>query len=119
MGFRLAISDVIDVSVKLSVTDQGKRQQHAFVLLAKRMDAEPLREALNDGALSVRGFLQERIVGWRDQRLVVDEDSGAPAAFSLEALDALLSVAGIEKLALDAYLVAVVAADGVAARAKN
>ncbi|ODU07998.1 MAG: hypothetical protein ABS84_14910 [Rubrivivax sp. SCN 71-131] len=119
MAFKLAISDIIDVPVKASLADGGKKVTHAFTLHARRIDAEPLREALNDSSVLIGDFLREHVVGWGDQRLVLDEETGAPASFSDEAFAAMRSVPGIERLIFESYLVAAVAADGAAARAKN
>lgn len=120
MGFKLSVSDVIDVPVKGTLTNASKRETFSFTLQAKRMTQAEYREVFGDGATALtRDVLQERIVGWRDQRLVLDDDSGQPASFSAEALDCLLTVTGMEFTVAAAYVKALVAADSLAGRAGN
>lgn len=118
MGFKLTISDTLEVPVRFTVNDGGKTVPHSFSLLARRMDQQQLRDTLQDNARLTREVLHERVTGWRGQRLVID-DVGEPAAFGPEAFDCLLSLAGMESIVLSAYLGALVAADTSAGRAKN
>jgi hypothetical protein len=118
MAYKLTISDVVELPVKFTVNDAGKTVSHSFILSAKRMDQKLLRDTLNDSDKLTREVLQERVVGWRGQRLVVDEND-APADFSAEAFDCLLSLAGMEAVVLNAYLGALALADTSAGKAKN
>ena len=119
MAFKLTIADIVEVPVKLTINDGNRSVMHGFSLRAKRMDQQALREVLQDGTRLTRDVLQDQLVGWSGQRLVVDADSGEPAPFSTEALDCLLSLPGAESIVLGAYLTALMAADGSAGRGKN
>ena len=119
MAYKLTIADVIDLSIKFTLNDAGKTAVHSFALLAQRMTQDELRATLKDGDLPTRDLLHQRVIGWRGQRLVVDEGSNAPADFNAESFDCLLSLVGMESIVLSAYLKAVVLADSQAEKAKN
>jgi hypothetical protein len=42
--------------------------------------------------------------GWRDQRLVLEEDETTPAEFCEDAMSALMGIAGMGMQCLNAYL---------------
>lgn len=118
MAYKLTIANVIELAVKFTVNDAGKTVPHAFTLSAHRMTQDELRATLKDGELPTRDLLHQRVIGWRGQRLVVD-DGNAPADFNPESFDCLLSLVGMESIVLSAYLKAVVLADSQAEKAKN
>ena len=119
MAYKLTIADVIELSIKFTLNDAGKTAVHSFALLAQRMTQDELRATLKDGDLPTRDLLHQRVIGWRGQRLVVDEGNNAPADFNAESFDCLLSLVGMESIVLSAYLKAVVLADSQAEKAKN
>lgn len=110
MGFKLVIADVVDVPVRCTFGNKD----FSFTLHARR-DAQPLLDAAlrEDGATS--DFMRERVTGWRGQTLVIDDATGAPAEFSAEAFDVMLSVAGMPRTLFLAYL----EANSAKAKAKN
>ena len=123
MGIKLAICTAIETPVHLKIRDAGTVKEYKFYVTGKRLSAEEARDKLTgDGpqmAATVGEFLTENLTGWRDQRLVVDEDTGAPAPFGPEALAAMLSVAGVAGVIYLAYLRELAASDGAEGRRKN
>lgn len=121
MAYKLTVADVIELPIKFTLNDAGKTSLHTFTLRAKRMTQDELRAALKDTELPTRDLLQDKVIGWRGQRLVVDEgdDKAAPADFNAESFDCLLSLVGMEAIVLSAYLKGVVLADSQAEKAKN
>lgn len=104
MAFRLVVADVVELPVKFTVNDGGKTNSFAFHLLAKRLAQDELRSlTLDDESRSVAEFLQERVIGWRGQRLVVD-DAGQPAEFSQEAFACMLGLVGLAGVCFAAYI---------------
>ena len=124
MAYKLTVADVIELPIKFTLNDAGKTATHSFTLRAKRMNQDELRAALKDTELPTRDLLQDKVVGWRGQHLVVDagtqgDDKAAPADFNPEAFDCLLSLVGMEAIVLSAYLKGVALADSQAEKAKN
>ncbi len=116
MGFRLSLSDVIEVPVTGYFSDKAKRVKHSFTLLVKRPDLaeSKLRE------VTVIDYLRESLVGWAGQTLVLDEETGNPVDFSVEAFDFLLEKqVGAQELICNAYLEAASVSSTLVARAKN
>lgn len=123
MGFKLAIGTDIEVPVHLKLRDGGRLVDHKFHVTGKRLDAEEARQKLSGEGESadttITEFLTEHLIGWRDQKLVREEDTDKPAAFGPEALAALLSVAGAAGVIYTNYLQGLAAADGAEGRRKN
>lgn len=109
MARKLAISDkvLVPVTVVLSNT-QGRKDTFKFNLVCDRLDTETLAARLTDTTVSTIGLLKEVVTGWDGQKLVIEED-GTPASFSAEALEDLLSVAGVANLCTRAYVAEVTA----------
>lgn len=105
MARKLAISNTVQVPVTVVIPNngQGRSEAFKFSLQCDRLDQPTLAKALKDDALSVTSFLCDIVKGWDGQRLVIEED-GSPSVFSREAFEDLLRVAGVPKLALEAYL---------------
>lgn len=115
MAFRLAVANIVDVPVRLTVTDAGRARTFSFNLLAHRLAQDELRSMTGgDDDRTVAEFLQERVTGWRGQDLVVDDD-GVPAAFSAEAFGCMLGLVGVAGVCFTAYLEAC----GARGKAKN
>ena len=115
--FAFAIADVVELPIKLNVNDGGKTAAFAFHLRAKRMPQGELRRVLKEEETLTRDLLLQQVVGWRGQRLVLD-DSGEPAEFSADALGFMLDLVGMELLVLNAYLRAM-GVEAPAEKAKN
>jgi hypothetical protein len=95
MAFKLAIGNVVEFPVSLIGRDGAEEKEFKFTLIARRMDAQEHKDLRVPGSptseKTLDEILKENITGWRDQTLVINEEDGKPAAFSAEALDALLS----------------------------
>lgn len=109
MARKLAISDKVLVPVTAVIPNlQGRKDTYKFNLVCKRLPTEELRKSLSSDQLSVVDFLKEIVTGWDGQKLVL-EDDGSPSAFSPEALEDLLSIAGVPQLCSRAYVMEVTA----------
>lgn len=123
MTYKLAISDTVHFQIKLSLNDAGVKRDFSLWLEANRVSVETLQANIEEhGEMKVVDFqrkvCRDNITGWRDQRLVLEED-GKPAPFSAEALDLMLSVPGAVQVTHGAYLEAITAAAGPVGRLKN
>jgi hypothetical protein len=120
--FQLAIGNQFEIPVHLNVRDGSDTKPFKFHVTCNRLDAEQARKALTgegDAAgLTVQEFLQTNLLGWRGQRLVLNDD-GTPADFSVEALDALLSISGASAVLYQGYITALAAANGAEGQRKN
>lgn len=123
MGFKAAIGTDIEVPVHIKIRNGGKLSEFKFHVTGKRLSADEAREKLSgegDQATATVGeFLTENLTGWRDQKLVVDDETNAPAPFGPEALAAMLDVAGVAGVIYMAYLKELAASDGTEGRRKN
>ncbi len=120
--FQLAIGDRFEYPVHLRVRDKSETKDFRFHLEARRMEAEEARQLISGEGdaegLTIKEFLHQNITNWRGQRLVLD-DQGAPADFSVEAFDALLSVSGAAGVIYQGYIVALAASNGAEGARKN
>jgi hypothetical protein len=102
--YKLAVSDKVLVQVEGKTSDEGgKPTSFKFSLLCNRLPAAELADALDDKGETAVAMVTRLVTDWKDQRLVL-EDDGTPAAFSADALDALLDIAGMGMQCLNAYL---------------
>lgn len=103
--FVIAVEDAVEVPVKFTLKAGKVNKAFAFTLTATRIPQDELQTKMKDAEYKFKEGLQSMgvITGWADQRLVLDA-SGQPAEFSEEALDAMLSVAGVARMVYDAYL---------------
>lgn len=109
MARKLAISNTVQVPVTVVIPNAvGRSDTFKFTLTCDRLGGEELRKALSRDDLSVAAFLGEVVKGWDSQKLVLEED-GTPSAFSPEALQDMLSIAGVPALCSAAYIKEVVA----------
>lgn len=119
MKYTLTVGDVIDVPVRGSVKDGARTVDFNFTLQMKRLSSKDAREALDpDAGIAMRDVLTANVIGWRGQRLVQDE-AGEPATFDAEALDCLLTLAGMEFVCFTAYLKAIQTGETAAGRRGN
>lgn len=114
-AFRLAVGDKIEFPVHLRLKDVAGDKDFKFHLIARRIDADELREQITPGTpggdRDVSDVLKSLVEGWRGQRLVIGEDE-QPAEFGPEAFGAMLQVTGAAQLIYQAYLKALVATSG-------
>lgn len=112
MAFKLAIANVVKVPVKLTLNNGGKIAAFAFSVTADRLDQDQIKTSLGDGEALISEFLTEVVHDWHGQTLVIDEND-KPADFGPEALEMMLSTAGVSMVIFNAYL------KEVGAKAKN
>lgn len=103
MAYKLAIAPIIEFELPVRVNDGGRMRTFNMRVQGKRLSHEELAEKTK--AMKDREFLLEVIVGWSGQKLVLDDETGEPAAFGVEALDAMLSgIVGLEHQMARAYV---------------
>jgi len=124
MGTKLAIGDFLEVPVKYTFNPgASKPKEFKFFLIGKRLDEEEVRGVLTGTNEEMQGtvgeFLQKNISDWRNQTLVLDDETGKPAPFSAEAFDAMLSVTGMAMVIHMAYLKEIAGLEKEEARRKN
>jgi hypothetical protein len=103
MAYKLAIDDQIGVNIKGKVISRdGKEKDFKFVLVCDRLSQTDLAAISTDGKTTIE-FFMDRARDWQGQTLVLDQDD-KPAAFSAEALSALMSMSGMGNLCWHAYL---------------
>ena len=129
MGIRLAVSDLVEFPVLVSISDQGGAlKPFKLTLLGDRLVGDDFqaeagkidaaRDALRDDPGgnayfdAVRDIVVRRVRGWVSQDLVLDDLTGEPAPFSPEAFAAALGVAGLPMLIFKAYFAAQGAREG-------
>lgn len=102
--YKIAVSDKVLVTVEGKTSNEtGRTTPFKFQILCKRLPAPELAVELEDKDESVASMMTKLVLGWEDQRLVLEED-GTPAEFGAEALEALLEIAGMPMQCLNAYL---------------
>lgn len=124
MGIKLKIADVVEVPVKYTFNPGSiKPQEFRFVLIANRITEEEAGGVVNGtneySQDTVSDFLRKKVIDWRNQTLVLDEETDKPLPFSAEAFDAMLSVAGMPTTAYLAYLKEMAGKAGDEGRRKN
>lgn len=103
--FKVLVSDTVPVPIVLIVKDSnGKEVEKRATLVCKRTTATAIRGEMADKDRTMAESLRNVITGWQDQNLVADEDTGQPADFCPEALDALLDVPGVATVAFTRYM---------------
>ena len=102
MAYKLAIDNTVKVPVKFTLNSAGKVASFSFSLTCDRLNQEEIRNRTQNGEGLVSEFLTGVIKGWQGQTLVVDED-GKPADFNADALDVMLSTAGVSIVIYTAY----------------
>jgi hypothetical protein len=107
--YKLAIAAFLLVPIAFTLADGDKETTFAFKLQAKRLSEQEWRDRFKDvegtpTSDQLKSAMFEITTGWRDQTLVLD-DTGAPATFSTDALEALFGAApGVFDMYLSAYL---------------
>lgn len=104
MAFKLVIANKVQVPVHGFYTDERSvERKFDFTLEMDRMDQAELKASLTSRSEDAAETVRRKTTGWSGQRLVLTEDD-KPADFSPEALDALLSIAGMGGHCWQAYL---------------
>lgn len=120
--FNLAIGDNIEFPVTLVLADGASSKTFKFHLEARRISADELNEQITPGTevgdKQVAEVVKGLVTGWREQRLILDEE-GQPAEFSGDAFDAMLAVSGVANVVYVTYLKAVLASAGAKGVQKN
>lgn len=117
MAIKLKIGNFLDIPVKLSLNDGTPRPANfSFSLTGKRLTTEEARKV--DGR-EYTEILRENITGWKDQTLVLDDETNQPAPFSPEAFEAMLGLVGVPQLLYAAYIHELVKAAAPEATRKN
>ena len=98
--YTLAIDDIVDIPVKFTIRSKGTAKLFTPTLTIKRLNPED-NESRSEQ--SIKDFLHENVIGWKDQRLVLDA-SGNPADFTPEALELFFSAPGVTILCWNAYI---------------
>lgn len=118
MAFKLAVGNVVEFTVEASINDKGQQKKFKLVMQGDRIIGDEIKvessaiDAADDKLGAVSGMLKRRITGWVSQDLVIDDASSEPAAFSAEALDAVLSVPGMPMVIWRGYMSAQGAREG-------
>jgi hypothetical protein len=103
--YKVVVSDTVIVQVAGNTGDANGRQvPFKFSLVCKRKTQDDITAALN-GVTLTKELLREVTTDWRGQTLVLEQDD-TPAAFSPDAFDALLDIAGMPSVCLNKYLTA-------------
>lgn len=108
MSIKITVADLVRFKVAGTIADASGPQPFDFTLIAKRLDTEALRAALDDDSVQVVDFLASVITDWQG----VKGDAGV-IEYSAEALRQLMLIPGLAALTLRTYLVE------VGARGKN
>lgn len=104
MALKLVIGNKINAKVKGFYKDEvGVSRAFSFELVQDRIDQEQLKEMVTDKGENTSDVIKRLTSGWKGQRLVLTDDN-QPAEFSPEALDLLLSVAGMGTYCYQAYI---------------
>jgi hypothetical protein len=112
MTFRMLVSDTVSVPVAGRLPDaSGRAVPFSFTVLARRLPASELRNALEPTDRTVPEFLNSVVRGWSG----VQSDDGAELPYSQPGLDALLEIVGMANLIFGAYIEAC----GVKGKEKN
>jgi hypothetical protein len=110
MAYKLAIANEFGLRVEGKTRDgAGADKPFSFVLTCDRLSGDELQQSIKDNAETIQQFFERVAKGWKDQRLVLDEE-GKPAEFCVDALRVLMSINAMPQLCWQAYLTQVGAA---------
>jgi hypothetical protein len=98
--YTLAIDDIVEIPVKFTIRSKGTAKLFTPTLTIKRINPESDESRSEQ---SIKDFMHENVIGWKDQRLVLDA-SGNPADFSQDALSIFFSAPGVTILCWNAYI---------------
>lgn len=100
--YKVVVSDTVIVPIVGSTKDaNGRTVSFKFSLVCKRKGADELKEAMASETTTTE-ILRQVTTGWRDQRLVLEDDD-SPADFNEDSFDALLDIAGMANLCFIRY----------------
>lgn len=95
--YTLRLCKTLDVPVRLLVHDGKKLVTQGFVLIVKRLASDEIKAAFEQHEKKEKtdfDLLADIVLDWRGQVLVEDED-GVPAEYSVAALELMCSVIGV------------------------
>lgn len=101
--FKLAIDNVVDVSVKFTIKVKGVAKLFAFNFTATRLDQDEISSRMDEKEKKTKDFMSDLVTGWSGQRLVLTA-SDEPADFSPEALEMMLNAPGVATTFFNAYI---------------
>ena len=104
MSYKFAVANLVRVPVKFQAADGAKTVPFSFTLLCKRLKQTEVAERVNTDEQTVREFVSDVATGWEGQTLVLEEATSQPAAYSPEALAAMLEFPGLAYTAYQSYL---------------
>lgn len=100
--YKVAVSNTTIVNIVASIkNDEGRPNQYKFDLICKRKGADELKDLMDNGT-NIKEIMRDVTVGWRGQRLVLEQDD-SPAEFSAEAFDALLDISNMPIVLFNRY----------------
>lgn len=104
--FKVLVSALLCVTVEAVIAGAKPEESKKVkaVLVCDRLSADEVRAETADGSRPMADVLRRVVKGWHEQNLIEDEDTGKPAEFSPEALDAFLNVAGMAGMSFHAWL---------------
>lgn len=104
MAYKLAIANEFGLKVEGKTRDEsGAEKTFSFVLTCERLNGDQIQQSIKNNTETVQQFFERVAKGWKDQRLVLDEE-GKPAEFCADALRVLLSINAMPALCWQAYL---------------
>ena len=102
--YKIAVSNNVSVTVEGKLAgEDGRPVPFKFSLQCKRLDAETLKNEFADTEETASDMMKKITFGWKDQRMVLEADD-TPAEFSADAMDGLMSIAGMGLTCLSAYV---------------
>jgi hypothetical protein len=102
--YKVAVGDVVSVPVEGTLSDaSGAPVPFKFDLVCTRKTAEEMRVMSANGSRLVKDIMAEVVTGWKDQRLVLEEDDSA-AAFCPEAFEILMNIANMPMVCYSAFV---------------
>lgn len=102
--FKLAIEDSVEFQVKLTIRSGRVDKSFPVTFFCDRVPTNDEITARMDACDNkYKEFLTGLVTGWKDQRLVLDQND-KPVDFSAEALDVMLSAAGVARQVFEVYV---------------
>lgn len=98
--YKLAVGDIVEVPVNLTLKEGRVHKKFSFTLTAPRVTQEELEEKPEQ---SVREFLLDNVTAWDGQRLVLNLDD-SPAEFCRAAFERMLKTRGVQDQIWVAYI---------------
>lgn len=101
--YQLAVEDIVELPVSFTLKVGAVNKRFSFTVYATRLEQTEINEARANRDMLVADFMRPLMTGWKDQRLVLDQEK-KPAEFSEGARDLMLNAAGVATVIFNAYL---------------